>query len=116
MDQTRIFTASSIPKRVLSSPVCRNIAVVDRTADVKLAAREIVVSRLAFGGFSRYAVDLVLVNEFVEEEFATAVVQQLGNIRAASKDAKTSSRSGEVSTSVNPVGLKSQLANISDKP
>jgi aldehyde dehydrogenase (NAD+) len=51
VDQARTFAASGIPKRILSSPVCRNIAVVDRTGNVKLAAREIVASHLAFWEF-----------------------------------------------------------------
>ncbi|KAL1582219.1 hypothetical protein WHR41_09073 [Cladosporium halotolerans] len=50
------------------------VAVVDRTADVKLAAKELVAARFAFGGTSPYAPDLVLVNEFVKQAFLQAVV------------------------------------------
>lgn len=50
------------------------VAVVDRTADVKLAAQELVAARLAFGGQSPYAPDIVLVNEFVKKNFLRAVV------------------------------------------
>jgi hypothetical protein len=49
---------------------------VDRTADVKLAARELVAARFAFGGSSPYAPDLVLVNEFVKQEFLQAVGEE----------------------------------------
>jgi len=61
----------------LASPSrSRVFAVVDRTADVKLAAREIVAARFAFGGSSPYAPDLVLVNEFVKGEVLQAVVEE----------------------------------------
>lgn len=64
-------------ERVLLSPEYRNIALVDRTGDAKLAAREIIASRLMFGGASSYAVDLVLVNEFVEGDFREALSREL---------------------------------------
>ena len=43
---------------------------------MKLAARELVAARFAFGGSSPYAPDLVLVNEFVKGEFLSAVVEE----------------------------------------
>lgn len=63
--------------RIVSSPKSLTLAVVDRTADVKLAARELVASRLGFGGKSPYAIDQVFVNEFVAEIFMDAVAQEL---------------------------------------
>lgn len=54
----------------------RTIAVVDRTADVKLAARELVFARFSFGGTSPYGPDIVLVNEFVKQSFVEAVVSE----------------------------------------
>lgn len=45
------------------------IAVVDRTADITAAARAIVRSKCHFQGSSPYAVDLVLVNEWVKKDF-----------------------------------------------
>lgn len=69
-------------ERVLLSPEYRNIALVDRTGDTKLAAQEIVASRLMFGGASSYAVDLVLVNEFVEGEFREALSRELAEVRS----------------------------------
>lgn len=63
--------------RNLSSPAfSRVFAVVDRTADVKLAARELVAARFAFGGSGPYAPDLVLVNEFVKQDFLQAVGEE----------------------------------------
>lgn len=52
------------------------VAVVDRTADVNLAARELVAARFRFGGRSPYAPDVVLVNEFVKKDFLHAVVSE----------------------------------------
>ena len=60
----------------VSSPC---VAVVDRTADLELAARELVTARFAFGGRSPYAADVVLVNEFVLKDFLRAVVQECVN-------------------------------------
>jgi acyl-CoA reductase-like NAD-dependent aldehyde dehydrogenase len=68
-------------QRVLLSPAYRNIALVDRTSDTRLAAQEIAASRLMFGGASSYAVDLVLVNEFIEAEFREALSRVLAEAR-----------------------------------
>lgn len=64
-------------QKLLTSPAHRNIALVDRTGDIELAAKEIASSRTVFGGSSRHAVDLVLVNEFVADKFVTAAAQHL---------------------------------------
>ena len=50
----------------------RVVAVVDRSADIKAAARECVKARFGFGGHSAYAPDIVLVNEFSAQTFCTA--------------------------------------------
>lgn len=56
------------------------IAVVDRTADVSLAAKEIVAARFSFGGHSPYAPDVVLVNEFRKATFLQAVVAECAHV------------------------------------
>jgi aldehyde dehydrogenase (NAD+) len=60
----------------LVSPQSKVIAVVDRTADLALAAQQLVAARFAFGGTSPYAPDLVLVNEFVKREFLEHALKQ----------------------------------------
>ncbi|KAH7125486.1 hypothetical protein B0J11DRAFT_580030 [Dendryphion nanum] len=86
VDQNTDLTLGGIsPRRVLSSPAHRSIAVVDRTGDVELAAKEIVASRSAFGGATPYAVDLVIVNEFVLERFNTAAARALNEVREREK-------------------------------
>lgn len=61
--------------QTISASATRTIAVVDRTANVQEAAKEIIRARLNFQGRSPYSPDLVLVNEFVLGEFCTAAVQ-----------------------------------------
>jgi hypothetical protein len=84
---------------VLASPSRSSVfAIVDRTADVRLAARELVAARFAFGGSSAYAPDLVLVNEFVKQEFLQAAIEEsrrLGDGRLQSEKAKGSSKVSE---------------------
>lgn len=58
---------------LVSMPSRETVAIVDRTADIALAAREINTARRAFGGMSPYAPDVVLVNEFVKPKFLEAV-------------------------------------------
>lgn len=50
-------------------------AVVDRSGDVRTAAKELITARMSFAGRSRYAPDLVLVNEFCLEDFCSAAMQ-----------------------------------------
>ena len=49
---------------------------VDRTANIQHAAKELVSARFAFGGSSPYAPDVVMVNEFAKKDFLQAVVSE----------------------------------------
>jgi hypothetical protein len=49
---------------------------VDRSANLQHAAKELVAATFAFGGRSPYAPDVVLVNELVLKDFLCAVVQE----------------------------------------
>lgn len=64
--------AASLTTQLLSASTGRAVAVVDRTADIEAAARAITKARFSFGGTSPYAPDLVLVNEFVKQDFFEA--------------------------------------------
>ena len=76
-------TESSNTAQCLSSaPIARTITVVDRTANIASAAEQLVTARFAFGGHSPYSPDVVLVNEFVKNEFIEAVIQQSGRYLA----------------------------------
>ncbi|KAI1849467.1 hypothetical protein JX265_012716 [Neoarthrinium moseri] len=72
VDQTSGASSTSLTNQLLSSSATRTVAVVDRTADIQLAAKAITNARFSFGGTSPYAPDLVLVNEFVKQEFFEA--------------------------------------------
>ena len=99
-------SSENVPKlNHLASPSrSRAFAVVDRTSDVKTAARELVAARFAFGGSSPYAPDLVLVNEFVKQDFLQAVVDESRNLSSAARiygDAKSKpSSASRVSSSL----------------
>lgn len=63
-------TASEASVETIVAPAQeRTFAVVDRTADLASAARDIVRARFRFGGTSPYGACVVLVNEFVTKDF-----------------------------------------------
>lgn len=72
VDQTSAGAPESLTTHLLSASTRRTVAVVDRTADVQAAARAITKARFSFGGTSPYAPDLVLVNEFIKQDFFEA--------------------------------------------
>lgn len=59
-----------------SNNAARTVAVVDRGADIELAAKAIVTARFSFQGSSPYAPDLVVVNDFVMSDFVNACTRQ----------------------------------------
>ena len=79
----------------------RSIAVVDRTANVQRAAQDLVQSRFAFGGSSPYASDIVIVNEFVKEDFLQAAISECDHLSSPAsresvhENAKARSRADE---------------------
>ncbi|KAK4612274.1 4,4'-diaponeurosporen-aldehyde dehydrogenase [Fulvia fulva] len=71
------------------------VAVVDRTADLRLAAHDLVAARFSFGGRSPYAPDCVLVNEFAKKDFLEAVASECASLSTSVEGnmRKTTSRS-----------------------
>ena len=53
------------------------VAVVDRVADLSQAAGAIARSKIAFNGTSPFAVDVVLVNEWIRKDFIAELENQL---------------------------------------
>ncbi|KAI7197627.1 ALDH-like protein [Hortaea werneckii] len=73
----------------------KTVAVVDRTADISVAARELVAATFAFGGRSPYAPDFIFVNEFVKRAFLQAVVAEcakFNSLQAVNPQAEKSSK------------------------
>jgi len=62
-------------KQIISPSNARVVAVVDRSADLESAASALVRARFSFAGRSPYGPDLVLVNEFVVDEFRSKVAE-----------------------------------------
>lgn len=73
------------------------VAVVDRTANIPLAAKELVNARFTFGGTSAYGPDVVLVNEFVKKDFLQAVVRECVNLGSGVKVDDTTAKSNRSS-------------------
>ena len=77
--QSTAGDVQGLGRALLSPSDRRTVAVVDRTTDVEQAAQTLVKARLSYGGRSFYAPDLVLVNEFVAEEFVAALVRHVAD-------------------------------------
>ena len=86
--------------RLLSSPDSKVLAIVDRTANLQIAAAELLSSRFDFGGQSPQAVDVVLVNEFVADDFIKKLTIQMSSshpeVDVARNGQEISSRHGLV--------------------
>jgi acyl-CoA reductase-like NAD-dependent aldehyde dehydrogenase len=67
--------SAPLSHHLVSDPEARVVAVIERDADLELAAQELVKSRFALRGRSPYAPDMVLVNEWVKRPFLEAVVR-----------------------------------------
>lgn len=85
------------------SPKTKVIAIVDRTADLASAAEQVVTARFAFGGSSPYAPDVVLVNEFIKEEFLEHVLTQSIRFLAGSNAVANGSTSTREAKKSSPV-------------
>ncbi|EMC98757.1 hypothetical protein BAUCODRAFT_154494 [Baudoinia panamericana UAMH 10762] len=85
VDQTgqSSFAAGASRLEPLSSDVAEMVVgIVDRTADVSLAAKELMSTRLFFASKSRYATDIILVNEFVLDKFIQAATETVDAVAA----------------------------------
>lgn len=73
IDQTGATEASDSVRSLLN---LRSVAVIDRTADVKKAAQQILSFHLAFSGQSPHAPDLIVVNEWVKSMFIDTMTRE----------------------------------------
>ncbi|KAK4119839.1 ALDH-like protein [Parathielavia appendiculata] len=81
-------TTPPLSHHLVSDSDARVVAVIERDADLELAAEELVRARFALRGRSPYAPDLVLVNEWVRKPFLEAVVRHV--VRFGSDEGKKS--------------------------
>lgn len=111
VDQT--YHAAS-KTHLTSSTNSRCVAVVDRSADIDAAAKAITTARFSFGGYSPYAPDLVLVNEFVKEEFFEACSRYVALSFAGASGVKKVGRneSEEVRKAIGDAEAKQQVSTF----
>ena len=74
VDQKSTASISDL-KQLLSQPQTGTLAVVDRTANIGLAARAIATARLPPYNTSPYSPNLVIVNSFLVEEFVQGCIE-----------------------------------------
>jgi hypothetical protein len=87
VDQSSNTTIPTL-NQLSSNPSIRTIAVVDRAADIELAAKSIVGARFGFQGASPYSPDLVIVNDFIKSEFMEACIQFTSKFYASNTGSK----------------------------
>ncbi|KAL1908370.1 hypothetical protein Sste5344_005898 [Sporothrix stenoceras] len=93
------------------------IGVVDRTADVEKAARDLVTARFSFGGRSPYAPDVVLVNEHVKTSFLNAAMRHSirylteENVPLSGRMRKTEKKTSAASTQVDGIQVITSGSN-----
>jgi hypothetical protein len=74
VNQVDVSSSPSKPELAFAFQT-RAIAVVDRTADINLAAKAITTARLSPHNTSPYAPDVIIVNDFVCEDFRRACLK-----------------------------------------
>ena len=112
VDLRPTISATSTFKSI-ATPLAHTAAIVDRTANLSLAAKELVRARFSFGGRSPYAPDVVLVNEYALKDFASAVAQHAlafltGSIQTNGSVTANGHASGSHSVSKKSSSLKTQ--------
>ncbi len=73
IDQAVTISPSLGKRSLVSAPAAGAVAIVDRTANIGLAAREIIHAVTILSGRGPYAPAWILVNEFVETQFIEAL-------------------------------------------
>jgi acyl-CoA reductase-like NAD-dependent aldehyde dehydrogenase len=64
------------------------VAIIERDADIRLAADTLVTAAFSLRGKSPYKPDIVLVNEWVKKDFLVAVMQSLVRLMADPGDSR----------------------------
>jgi hypothetical protein len=83
------------PFNLPSTGTLRTAAIVDRTANLAVAAADLVISRFAFNGRSPYSPDIILVNEFCAQSFFDLLAKKAPSyLGSASQQAKNVPKRG----------------------
>ncbi|OBT52058.1 hypothetical protein VE04_08057, partial [Pseudogymnoascus sp. 24MN13] len=98
VDQTSATTTTTIANSLSSQNKHRTIAIVDRTADIEAAAKAIVTARFKFQGASPYSPDLVIVNEYVKDEFFATCSKYASQMFVSGVKVKRSRSNAEAET------------------
>lgn len=108
VDQTN--TSQFSPHNCLASaPNSRSITIVDRTCDVEVAAIAVTKARLSSNCSSPYSPDLVIVNEYVAEAFATACLKYANGLGLSSMIQKISTEENEVQARLQEAEKKGEV-------
>jgi hypothetical protein len=97
VDQASSSPASPV-NQLPSNPSARSIAIVDRGADIEAAARAIVTARFSFQGTSPYSPDVVIVNDFIKQEFVEVCSRYAGKFFASTSIPKRAQNNGSLAT------------------
>jgi hypothetical protein len=108
VDQTGQSPDSSIPQ-LASSSKSTPIAIVDRTADIEVAAKAITTARLVPHSASPYSPELVIVNAFILDTFKTACLKYTNDLSDLTIKTCTSVTDAITSQKESPVFLATYL-------
>jgi len=97
VDQTTGSSVSTL-NQLPSNQNRRAIVIIDRGADIEKAAKGIVTARFSFQGLSVYSPDLVVVNEFIKDEFIEACSRYAGKFLGLSSKVLRAQNNDELAT------------------
>ncbi|KEF62411.1 uncharacterized protein A1O9_00383 [Exophiala aquamarina CBS 119918] len=80
IDQIGVLPSLTGRRTLRSQPQLGTVAVIDRTANLELATKEILCSRTFFSSGGPYAPSCILVNEYVEDDFVRLFREQLSTV------------------------------------
>jgi hypothetical protein len=80
VDQVGVLPSLTGRRTLRSQPQLGAVAIIDRTANLELAAKEILCSRTFFSSRGPYAPSCILVNEYVEDDFVRLFRKQLSTV------------------------------------
>ncbi|KAJ9603049.1 hypothetical protein H2200_012344 [Cladophialophora chaetospira] len=84
-EQSRPISTSA--SSLTSRPSATTVAIIDRTADIKAAAKSIALGTHLFQGRSHYAPDILFISEWVANEVLVHLVREVATPTAATKRA-----------------------------